>query len=282
MDVKVLLVAVLFSVFLFSGCITTEVQPEEEVTPEPENETEPPVEEEPEDSELANPAAVYCEDMGYDIELREEAGGMAGYCSHEGNECEEWKLYRGECCLTPEDCQVECVTGAVDCVEGQCVCPEDEVPPYETTDKTTSELLDGQLSKCNSWFFGENPSGDYIVSTMKWTRTEGETTPDQVTLGGAGIENDILFEGEPIRPIVAMSFRVYSSESDAVSCGSAIFRAEDTVLDGYSDYSITFQPSFADAEIRKEMDLCETQEKINYVSGEEVISVYRFRCWTVE
>jgi putative hemolysin len=47
---------------------------------------------------LPNPASQYCEDQGYELEMREEAGGTAGYCLFpDGTECEEWAFYRGEC-----------------------------------------------------------------------------------------------------------------------------------------------------------------------------------------
>jgi putative hemolysin len=41
---------------------------------------------------------VHCEEQGYTLEMREEAGGTAGYCIFpDGTECEEWAYYRGEC-----------------------------------------------------------------------------------------------------------------------------------------------------------------------------------------
>ena len=48
---------------------------------------------------LANPASVYCEKSGYKLEIRtDENGGQYGVCIfRDGNECEEWKFYRGEC-----------------------------------------------------------------------------------------------------------------------------------------------------------------------------------------
>jgi putative hemolysin len=47
---------------------------------------------------LPNPASKFCEDQGYTLEMREEAGGTAGYCLFpDGSECEEWAYYRGEC-----------------------------------------------------------------------------------------------------------------------------------------------------------------------------------------
>jgi putative hemolysin len=47
---------------------------------------------------MANPASVFCEEQGYSLEMREEAGGTAGYCTFpDGTECEEWAFFREEC-----------------------------------------------------------------------------------------------------------------------------------------------------------------------------------------
>jgi putative hemolysin len=47
---------------------------------------------------LPNPASKFCEDQGYQLEIREEAGGSVGYCLFpDGSECEEWAYFRGEC-----------------------------------------------------------------------------------------------------------------------------------------------------------------------------------------
>jgi putative hemolysin len=50
---------------------------------------------------LANPAAVYCEEQGYTLEMRTDAdGGQHSVCIFpDGSECEEWAFYRGECSL---------------------------------------------------------------------------------------------------------------------------------------------------------------------------------------
>lgn len=47
---------------------------------------------------LANPASVYCADMGYQSEMREDASGQYGVCVFpDNNSCEEWSFFRGEC-----------------------------------------------------------------------------------------------------------------------------------------------------------------------------------------
>jgi putative hemolysin len=48
--------------------------------------------------DMANPASAYCVEQGYQLEIRDEAGGQVGYCVFpNGAECEEWAFYRGEC-----------------------------------------------------------------------------------------------------------------------------------------------------------------------------------------
>lgn len=50
-------------------------------------------------SQIANPASSYCLSNGGKLEIRYvEDGGQVGYCIfRNGNECEEWAYYRGEC-----------------------------------------------------------------------------------------------------------------------------------------------------------------------------------------
>lgn len=47
---------------------------------------------------LPNPASVYCEEQGGQLEMRSDANGTHGVCIFDdGSECEEWAYYRGEC-----------------------------------------------------------------------------------------------------------------------------------------------------------------------------------------
>ena len=51
-----------------------------------------------EQSGLANPASVYCEEQGGTVDIRtDESGSQIGYCLFsDGSEVEEWAFYRGE------------------------------------------------------------------------------------------------------------------------------------------------------------------------------------------
>lgn len=47
---------------------------------------------------LANPASVYCQEQGGQLEMRENDAGTYGMCIFpDGSECEEWAYFRGEC-----------------------------------------------------------------------------------------------------------------------------------------------------------------------------------------
>jgi len=78
---------------------------------------EPPVQNitENESVGIANPAAVNCADKEYGYELRVdiETNGTYGVCIYEGLECDEWALFRQECCLTDADCDSGNCTGQV-------------------------------------------------------------------------------------------------------------------------------------------------------------------------
>ncbi len=47
---------------------------------------------------IANPAAVYCESLGYQYRIVKGDKGEYGVCAFpDGSECEEWAFFRGEC-----------------------------------------------------------------------------------------------------------------------------------------------------------------------------------------
>ncbi|HLE05809.1 MAG TPA: DUF333 domain-containing protein [Candidatus Nanoarchaeia archaeon] len=49
-------------------------------------------------TQIANPASVYCIEQGYNLTMRTDDNGTAGYCIFpNGSECEEWAYYHGEC-----------------------------------------------------------------------------------------------------------------------------------------------------------------------------------------
>ncbi len=55
---------------------------------------------------VPNPASFYCEEMGYQVELRTAAGGTQGICIFpDGRECEEWEFLAGGCSIEWTYCQ---------------------------------------------------------------------------------------------------------------------------------------------------------------------------------
>jgi putative hemolysin len=55
---------------------------------------------------VANPASVYCVELGYQLEIRQTGGGEAGVCIFpEGEECPEWDFLGGRCGQAYSFCQ---------------------------------------------------------------------------------------------------------------------------------------------------------------------------------
>ena len=76
------LMALLLALFLLSACALQPLQAPQEK----------PV-------DMANPAAVFCEDEGYTYEIRTaDDGSQTGVCVFDdGTECDGWAFFRGEC-----------------------------------------------------------------------------------------------------------------------------------------------------------------------------------------
>ena len=55
---------------------------------------------------IPNPASFYCQEMGYELELRETKDGTEGICIFpDGKECEEWEFLAGGCAIEWTYCQ---------------------------------------------------------------------------------------------------------------------------------------------------------------------------------
>jgi len=55
---------------------------------------------------IPNPASFYCQEMGYELELRNTADGTEGICIFpDGKECEEWEFLAGGCAIEWTFCQ---------------------------------------------------------------------------------------------------------------------------------------------------------------------------------
>lgn len=55
---------------------------------------------------IPNPASFYCQEMGYELELRDTKDGTEGICIFpDGKECEEWEFLAGGCAIEWTFCQ---------------------------------------------------------------------------------------------------------------------------------------------------------------------------------
>ncbi len=85
------LICITAAFLILTGCAPA---PTEQSYPEP-----APVSTDTSQPNLPNPASAYCEQQGYRLEIRTATdGSQAGYCIFsDGNECDEWAYFRGEC-----------------------------------------------------------------------------------------------------------------------------------------------------------------------------------------
>ena len=55
---------------------------------------------------VPNPASFYCQEMGYELDLRDTDGSTEGICiMPNGAECEEWEFLAGGCSIEWTFCQ---------------------------------------------------------------------------------------------------------------------------------------------------------------------------------
>ena len=124
---------------------------------------------------LPNPASAYCQEQGYQLEIRTaKDGSQAGYCLFpNGRECDEWAFYRGEC-------------GPNKSADDQLV-----IETYELTGRPNPETL--QFTSIDGQEFS---AADFqICSSFLSNQMEGTPLRFTVTLNG-----DTLIASQDIQP----------------------------------------------------------------------------------
>ena len=57
---------------------------------------------------MPNPASFYCQELGYQLEMRETEEGTQGVCVFfDGTECEEWDFLAGRCGQEKSYCELQ-------------------------------------------------------------------------------------------------------------------------------------------------------------------------------
>ncbi len=231
---------------------------------------------------MANPAAVSCDDKGYEYDLRDSTG----YCSHGGLECEEWALYRMECCLQDPDCSdKECSLGTATCLDQVCTCPEPEVDPPVATEKGIEGLLEDGLGVVNDQFYSDIETGTFEIKTYTWINT-AENDPDVIPIGNAGIEGDMLFSGQVQDDIVGFGFKTFvqSDGPHSEARGLAIFAGDSSVLKHASEDGGTIDIFYAPPSPGRHMLDCTISGPDNYMQldhNNRLLKVYHFICMEV-
>lgn len=261
-----------------------------------------PVPEENETGEtIPNPAAENCEEKGYGYEIRTGAKGEYGVCTYAGQECEEWALYRGECCFTADDCHCsadytkkcenqECSCVAVEPVENETEEetepveeepepePEEETPP-EHTNKTVKELINDGLEKVNSEFWKDHPSGDYTIETYTWVKGTTDIKPHEMPVGGSYVDTAVLFNGDRDMSIKGFGFKSYvpSDDSMAESRAVGVFHSDFPMIHIYEYNQMNLKIDFYP--YGKSLYSCEINEKQQYLAEDDSwITIYYFIC----
>ena len=111
---------------------------------------------------MPNPASVFCEENGGNLEIRTaEDGSQAGVCVFpDGSECDEWAFNRGEC--KPGDSLAENQVQAVELADDGCNIYRDQDLKYsfhypsdaiisENDEPTRSFSIQGPIYKDNYW-----------------------------------------------------------------------------------------------------------------------------------
>ncbi|NYZ76724.1 DUF333 domain-containing protein [Candidatus Micrarchaeota archaeon] len=271
---------------LFAGCLQPEV---------PRNETNGTI-------SIPNPAAENCAGKGYIYEIKTDSGGGEyGVCGYSGRQCEEWALYRGECCLTDGDCPCE-GPSIKKCEAQACSCtpilpqqnetaeePPPQPPPENTTvqepqvprsDKTVNQFLQDGLATVNSEFYAEHATGEFTVETYTWILGNVDMKPDQIPIGGGDLERAVLFNGQKANNIKGFAFKIYipkdGGRPDAK--GIAVFNAQTAALDLYYanrqyDLDIAFYP------FSRNLYDCVIKTREQYLAGDgSYITAYLFEC----
>ena len=116
--IKPILFFMSLTAILMSGCALT---PAEDPSSEP-------------FTNMANPASVFCEEQGFQLEMREDANGTYGVCIFpDGSECEEWAYFRGECQpgnseTGSQDSEDQTISQSVVALYGNIIASDVEVP----------------------------------------------------------------------------------------------------------------------------------------------------------
>jgi len=103
----ILILALLISISACRGQAEAPPSPAEDSSPIPET-AQSTEEAQDEFIGMPNPASFYCQELGYQLEMRETEEGTQGVCVFfDGSECEEWDLLAGRCGQEKSYCELQ-------------------------------------------------------------------------------------------------------------------------------------------------------------------------------
>lgn len=158
--------------------------------------------------------------------------------------------------------------------------PEPIVVPIN---KTINQMMDAGMEKLRSGFYGSN-SGMFSEKSYTWARIPGQTAADEITFAYAPAD-DVKFDGQSIDSLVASGFITFTRSGDDEPqdiYGLAIFRDRQTPLDNYTAGAAYHIRYYAPV-IKKELKDCWTTDtEYDTNSKNETLITYFFSCGDME
>lgn len=211
--IKIFIGISLLFVILLTGCEGGETQPE------------------PGEANLPNPASVYCQEQGGEIEIRSDSeGGQYGVCMFpDGSECDEWAFFREEC--SPGNAQV--------------------APSPASTPSYINETYGFTLNPSTEWTIEDH--GDYVVLRRpgyfmfvgyQWADEEPKPFRTGMPSGDFVDGGEAAILGQPI----PKNILVFEDKNKVVDYGGRI-KIGDLILVFYLDGSETESITYQDIDI---------------------------------
>ena len=142
---------------------------------------------------IANPAAVFCEKQGYQIETRtDSAGNQYGMCLFtDGSECDEWAYFRGECAPGGQNPATEnkAVEAAKILLAGELNIETDQITVFQLQPITWPDSCLGIANPGESCSMIETPGFKVTLSVGKTNYTyHTDLTGENIRLETAGVQ----------------------------------------------------------------------------------------------
>lgn len=120
-NMTLLTVMMIFIALLIAGCGTNNADTPTDNTPATDTHSTDNTQDTG-NTQIANPASVYCEEQGGTLSIVDDEAGQRGICTlADGTVCDEWAYFRNECPTGSGTAPVACTEEAKQCLDGSYV-----------------------------------------------------------------------------------------------------------------------------------------------------------------